>query len=126
MKIVKCMEDVEAIAASPNIKAVVKGEMEALIKGMSSGEVHYNPDRDGYVVLVEQGDTQEAIRNEIGTSLMNALWEGMKFVNNTFVGVVLFNNEYGLSVVIPDASWLDMQLRMKLFYEADIVPDGKA
>lgn len=127
MKIVKNMDDVKALDIAPNIRDVVKAEFEALTRGVASVGGRYNPDRDGYVALIERGDTRDTIEREIGTSLMDVLWEGVKYVNAAFVGVTLFNNEYGLTIIIPDASWLDARLRAKLFHESNFpIGDGKS
>jgi hypothetical protein len=46
--------------------------------------------------------------------LLDATLEGCVRVGTCFLTCVLFNNEYGISIVVPDAPWLDPAVRARL------------
>ena len=62
---------------------------------------HYCPDEDGYVVLIEQKDTPEMILDVLGYQPESVPWEGGYYHGEILVGIMLRNNQFGLTVVIP-------------------------
>jgi hypothetical protein len=94
--------------AFPLIKELIKDLIEAY-----TWEDHpYNPDWYGYIILVEPEDADRTL-DELwdGCTLLNIPWEGITMKDDFFVAIYLANNEYGLSFVIPDADWVNGELR---------------
>ena len=46
-----------------------------------------------------------------GCTLLDMLWEGIMLRDGFFIAIYLANNEYGLCFVIPDAPWVNGELR---------------
>ena len=46
-----------------------------------------------------------------GCTLLNIPWEGIMLQGDFFIAIYLASNEYGLCFVIPDAPWVNGELR---------------
>lgn len=115
MKEFRSIEDVEAAGLSCDISAVVRSTLTDLMEACAVCGEKYNPESDGYAVLVEPGDTDDAIRTSLGGhTLKDALFEGCIHTGACFLTCVLFNNQFGVSIVIPDQPWLDPAVRARL------------
>jgi hypothetical protein len=107
MKKIKTQEDLKQLRG--NVRTTACEEFAKLQK-----IANYNPDHDGYVLVLEESDTDQDIKQETASSFEDLLWEGVYFRNNCFVGVILFNNQFGLSIIIPDEPWLNANWRKLL------------
>jgi hypothetical protein len=115
MKEFRSIEDVERARLPDDLRRVVRGTLERLIEAYAERGGAYNPDEDGHTVLVEPGDGDDAIREAIGGhTLRDAPFEGAAYERGCFVTCVLFNNQFGVTVVVPDAPWLDPEVRRRL------------
>lgn len=117
MKIFKSVDDVEAAGLSPPVRAVARRVVGAFIDALAEYGETYDPEDDGYVIVVEEGDTDADLEAEVGYNLRDALFEGCHRENGIYCTCVLHNNQYGVSFLVPDASWLDPALRAKLAEE---------
>lgn len=114
MKEFRSLEEVERAGLPDGVFSAVHGTLKALIDAYEEYGEEYVPEDDGHVVLVEEQDTDDAVRDAIGYSLRDAPFEGCVYENGIFLTCVLFNNQYGISIVIPDAPWLDPAVRATL------------
>ncbi len=114
MKVFKSLEDVDAAALPPPLHEVCRGTLAALIDAYAEHGQTYNWEDDGYVVLVEEGDADAEFEAECGYPLRDALFEGCVVEDGVFLTCVLHNNQFGISIVVPDAPWLDPDVRAKL------------
>lgn len=73
----------------------------------------YDPDADGWIVLIEEGDVDQPLTEiwDDGTKLTDLWWEGFTQQDGFFLGIYLANNQFGLCFVIPDAPWVNGELR---------------
>lgn len=101
-------------------RQAVEAALACLVEAYTTPERAYCPRDDGYVLLLEQQDSPESIPPELPGGLHHALFEGVMYdrENGCFVAVVLRNNQFGLSIIVPDEPWLDEQLRHLLRMEA--------
>ncbi|MEA2011753.1 MAG: hypothetical protein U9O87_01515 [Verrucomicrobiota bacterium] len=111
MKRIKVKEDLKELKSQSSIKKIAKKEHQKLLDIYESPGSPYNPCEDGYLLVVEKSDTAVEIREELGKSFKNILWEGIEREENCFIGVALFNNQFAISVIIPDEEWLDDEWR---------------
>ena len=119
MKEFRRIEEVDAARLPPDLARAVRGTLEALIGAYAEGGAAYDPEADGWTVLVEPGDSEEMIGTAIGGhSPLDAPFEGVTFEYGCFVAVWLANNQFGITVVVPDAPWLPPELRARLMREA--------
>lgn len=115
MKEFRSLEDVERARLPDDLARVVRGTLEGMIEAYAGSGDRYSPDADGWTVLVEQGDGDDAVRDAIGGStLLDAPFEGVSVSRGYFLAVWLANNQFGISIVIPDAPWLDPAVRARL------------
>jgi len=88
-------------ALPPPVRATVERAVATLFTAYTTGARHYTPEDDGYVVLVEAGDSPEAIATVLGHPPDRLPWEGSYRDGEMLVGVLLRNNQFGLTVVVP-------------------------
>ena len=83
----------------------------------------YDPDADGWVVLISETDVDQPLTEIWGDDayrLIDVPWEGVTRQDRFYVAVFLANNDFGLVFVIPDEDWLPDELRNVL--EDNLVP----
>ena len=106
MIVLKSMTDLNQLNPSDPALAVIKKHFVRMAE--------FYPD-NGYLILVEEEDTKKVIQlPELRCRLEDILWEGVSRLDDYFYAVYLTNNEFALEFLIPDAEWLDADLREKL------------
>ena len=94
---------------------VVQELLLRLIDIYSSPGHPYRPEHHGYIVLIEEGDVSHALNlPELNCRLDEIPWEGAEMHGAFFHAVHLTNNEFGISFLIPDATWVSRKLRAVL------------
>ncbi len=111
MKEFRSLEEVDRAGLGACAYRAVHGTLKRLIDAYGACGEEYVPEDDGHVVLLEPGDTDDDVRAAIGYALRDAPFEGCVYEDGFFLTCVLFNNQYGISIVIPDAPWLDPAVR---------------
>ena len=115
MKEFRSLEDVEEARLPDAVGRAVHGTLKRLVDAYAGCGGRYDPAVDGYAVLIEPEDADDAVRAAIGGStLRDAPFEGAAYEHGCFVTCVLFNNQFGVSIVIPDAPWLEPSVRERL------------
>ena len=117
MKTFKSLEEVEVAALPPPLKEAVRGVVRGIVHAYAEHGETYDADEHGYCVLIEEGDTEADVAAEVGYGLRSALFEGGLYEDGCFLTCTLHNNEYGISWVVPDAPWLDPEIRARLAAE---------
>ena len=85
-----------------------------------------DPDTHGYVVLIEPGDTEIDLPELKGT-MADLCFDGVTKHDGHYLACYLTNNEFAMEFVVPDAEWLDADVRANLEAHAeDWVPYVKA
>jgi len=105
----KSTEDLSKLSPEDPAYPTVKELVDRLITAYGKP---YNWQDYGYVILIEEADvnhTLDAIWD--GCTLLDIYWEGIMKQGDFFIAIYLANNEYGLVFVIPDAPWVDGELR---------------
>ena len=108
----KSTEDLAKLPPSDPAHHTVQELVERIITAYTTPGKPYNWQDYGYVILIEEGNVNR-ILDEIwdGCTLLNIYWEGIMKQGDFFIAIYLANNEYGLVFVIPDAPWVDGELR---------------
>ena len=116
MKVLKSLEELETAGLSPPVYDAAREVLKNLIDAYTEHGCTYNPEDDGYVVVVEGGD--EALAAEqVGYVLTEALFEDVLYEQGLFLTCTLHNNQFGISWVVVDSPELDPVLRAKLVAE---------
>ena len=123
----KSTEDLCKLSPSDPAHNTVKELVERLITAYTSPGQPYNHEDYGYVILIEEGDVNRTL-DEIwdGCTLLNLYWEGIMKQGEFFIAIYLANNEYGLVFVIPDAPWVDGELRSMIEDTLDPLPETRS
>ena len=86
-----------------------------LVTSLVMGDNSYDPDADGYVVLIERHDLcLTVLLPEVPLPLSKMRWEGIVEGQGLYHGVVMTNNQFAIDVIIPDAEWLPADVRKSL------------
>ena len=119
----KSPDDLNKLPENHLAHATVKELIEQLIEAYTWEDHPYNAEDYGYILLVEEGDTDREL-DELwdGCTLLNIPWEGIMLRGGYYTAIYLANNEYGLSFVIPDADWVDGELREMIEDILDPIP----
>ena len=108
----KSTEDLNKLSPDDPAHATVKELIEQLVTTHGPPGRAYDAEDDGYIILIEPEDAQREL-DELwdGCTLLTIPWEGIMKQGDHLIGIYLANNEYGLTFVIPDADWVDCELR---------------
>ena len=117
MKVLKSLEEVESAGLSPPVYAAAHGVLKNLIDAYAKHGETYDPEDDGYVIVIEGGESDAEVEAEVGYNLREALYEGGLYEHGCFVTCTLHNNQFGISWVVIDSPKLDPAIRAKLVEE---------
>ena len=120
----KSTEDLDKLPPDNSAHPTVQELVERLITAYTSPGQPYNWQDYGYVILIEEPDAERTL-DEIweGCNLLNIYWEGIMLRDGFFISIYLANNEYGLVFVIPDAPWVNSELRRMIEDTLDPLPE---
>ena len=119
----KSTEDLSKLPENHPAHATVEELIVQLITAYSPPGRSYDPEDDGYVILIEPEDADREL-DELwdGCTLLNIPWEGIMLRDGFYIAIYLANNEYGLTFVIPDADWVTGELREMIEDILDPIP----
>ena len=108
----KSTEDLAKLPPDHPAFPTVRTLVHDLITAYTDPGQPYDHEAYGYVALVQEGDADRTL-DEIwdGCTLLNIPWEGIAKRGDFFIAIYLANNEYGLCFAIPDAPWVNGELR---------------
>ena len=110
----RSMTDVQQARLPPHLVTPVTKYMQAILSTKG-----YNPDNDGHLVLITPTDTDSGLCEKLGRKWQDSCFEGT--ARDTlcccFVTMILRNNQFGISILIPDKDWLDPAIRARLLRE---------
>ena len=108
----KSTSDLSKLRPDDLAYATVGELIEQLISAYSPPGRAYDPEDDGYIILIQPEDVDRTL-DELwdGCTLLNIPWEGIMLRDGFYTAIYLANNEYGLTFVIPNADWVTGELR---------------
>ena len=120
----KSTEDLSKLPSSDPAYPTVKELVDRLITAYTEPGKPYNWQDYGYVILIEEADVNRTL-DEVwdGCTLLEIYWEGIMLRDGFFIAIYLANNEYGLIFVIPDAPWVNGELRLMIDDNLDPLPE---
>jgi len=116
MKTFKYDTNLEKIDIDNPAFPIINEFIHRLIITANTKQYPYNPENDGYIVLVEADDVDRALIEiwpDGDWGLLDIPWEGITKdeTGQFFIATYLANNQFGLVFVIPDKYWLKGELR---------------
>lgn len=104
MKTFKSTSDLAQLAPNEPTYQLCKDLITNLLEAYGS---NYNPDDDGYIVLIEKEDVNRVFSELlIPYSLKTMPYEGVSIIDGHYYGFYLANNQFGIGFVIPMEEWL--------------------
>ena len=107
--------DLSKLARDDPAYPVMEELVRVLIDDFNEPGQAYDADDFGYLVLIEPGDVDREL-NEIDMpwTLADVPWEGASMRQGFIYAVYLGTDDYGMGILIPDAPWVNGQLRKTL------------
>jgi len=110
MKTFKSITDVEQLRNHP-LHATIK----SLVAPVITATPEYRPKDDGYVALIEPGDVNRVLSDlDMPWRLSEVPFEAVTVVNQCLHCLYIPNNQFALSILVPDAEWLPNDVRQHL------------
>ncbi len=118
----KSFDDLSKLSSDDPAHPIIEDLAKKLLVTTESMARPYDPDVDGWIVLIEENDVDRPLTEIWGEDayrLIDIPFEGTTLQgttrqNGVFLGVFLANNQFGLVFVIPDEDWLPHSLRRVL------------
>ena len=109
----KSHSDLRKLAVDDPARPVMEELVKVLIDDFSEPGQSYSPDDFGYLVLIDEpGDTDRVLDDlDMPWTLAEVPWEGASMRHGFIYAVYLGTDDYGMGFVIPDAPWVDGELR---------------
>lgn len=105
----KAITDLDQLSLTDPAHDVIQERLDRLLETFHP----YDPDTHGYVVLIEQGDTRINLP-ELKGPMADIEWDGVWKQDGHYHAVYCTNNEHAIEILIPEAEWLDADLRASL------------
>ncbi|MES9857273.1 MAG: hypothetical protein ABW166_11795 [Sedimenticola sp.] len=122
MKIFKSEKDLDQLNSNDPAYAVLSDLAHRLLVDDPNSGFVYDPEADGFLALVEQVDVNKPLHDiwpESDSTLLDIPWEGISIKDGFFHGTYLANNQFGIIFLIPDADWVQGELREMLEHNLD-------
>ena len=119
----KSVSDLSKLPPDDPAHPIIEDIARILLVTTESMARPYDPETDGWIVLIEEGDKDRPLTEIWGDdaySLIEVPWEGVDRQGGFYIGLFLANNDFGLDFVIPNEPWLPTELRNVL--EDNLVP----
>jgi len=108
----KSHSDLEQLAVDDPAMPVMQELVRVLIDDFTTPDHPYDAEDFGYLVLIEPGDVDRELNElDMPWTLADVPWEGASMRDGFIYAVYLGTDDYGMGFVIPDAPWVDGELR---------------
>lgn len=117
MIVLKQQPDIPKARLPPHLEQLVSLQME----NMQQAYTNYNPDHDGHLALITPNDTDAALGKKLGLFWTENIFEGVLYNKrfDVFIALILTNNQYCITLLIPDEYWLDTGIRNRLVQQLE-------
>lgn len=108
----RSIDDVIKARLPPHLNESVLKTMQAILKAHPA----YAPEDDGLLILITPTDTDDSLGERLGDKWQEGGFEGVTFdpVSRVFSTMILRNNQFGISILIPDEPWLPTAIRERI------------
>ena len=108
----KSTADLNQLSPKDPAYPIIKDLVHYLIEAYQPAGRNYDPSSDGWIVLIEESDVDRVL-SEIWDDwkLTDIPWEGIMYKDGFYQGIFLANNEFGLVMAWPRASWITPALQ---------------
>jgi hypothetical protein len=118
----KSLECLSQLDPNDPSRPVINNLLHSFITSGPDSDVTYEPEYDGYVVLINREDTERKLDLFAPPRKLESIfWEGVHECSDYFVAVFVPNNQFSLACVIENSNSLPLGLRRVLC--ANLVPE---
>ena len=111
----KCRADLCKLDPDDPAYPVMDECIKLFVDDYNTIESPYIPELYGYQVLIEESDIDKVIDlPEVACKLVDVRWESAYMREGYFYAIYLASDQLGLGFLIPDAPWLNGELRTLL------------
>lgn len=104
-----------SLASLDQIRGSPLGPMLRGIVIRMLGHFEYDPEDDGFVVLIEPGDVSRELTDLcLPYCLHEVPFEAVHMLEGHYCGIYLANNQFAITFLIPDTDWVQGELRQHL------------
>lgn len=107
----KSHADLSKLSPADPAYPVMKDLVEQLIEVYTTPGCTYDAEAYGYCVLIEESDLDGTYDVPGIGNLLEVLWEGAFKKDGFYIAIVLWNDDAGMTVTIPDAPWVNGKWR---------------
>ena len=108
----KSHEDLQKLRHDDPARPVMEELVRVLNDDFTTPGHPSDADDYGALVLIEKGDTDRVLDDvDMPWTLANVPWEGASMRHGFIYAVYLGTDDYGMGFVIPDAPWVNGELR---------------
>ena len=119
----KSLECMSRLGPHDGARRVIRELLDSFITSPDKHGHSYDPDNDGYIVLIDREDVDRELNLFIPPrKLEDVFWEGVHVSGDYFVAVFVPNNSFSLACVIENSDSLSLGLRRVLC--ANLVPEA--
>lgn len=112
----RSLEDIQKARLPTHLIPPVTKLMQGILAAHGSG---YRPDNDGFIILVTPTDTDKSLADRLCIRWNESCFEGVSYdkASRLYHAVILRNNQFTLSILVPDEPWLDPAIRSRMLHE---------
>jgi len=114
VKTFKSHDDLQKLSPDDPAHPVMEELVKVLIDDFNEPGQTYSPDDFGFLVLIEAGDVDRVLTEIDMPKLTEIYWEGASMRQGFIYAVYLGTDDYGMGFVIPNAPWVNGELRRVL------------
>jgi len=112
----KFLSDLSKLPPDDPAQPTIEDLAKKLLVTTASMARPYDPEADGWIVLIEENDVDRPLTEiwgQDGYNLIDVPWEGVTRDESGefFICIFLANNQWGLVAILPDRDWLHGELR---------------
>ena len=112
MLIFRHLDDIPKARLPPHLAAYIS----KLLTGIMISLQQYDPEDDGHIALITPRDNDHNLCERVGRQWSESMFEGVSYNSEVrcFHAVVLRNNQFAISIIIPDEAWLDSAIKKRI------------
>ena len=112
------LADVQKARLPPHLLPTVTNHMKTILSACGAG---YDSSEDGGLVLVTTSDTDVSLAERLGCKWRESGFEGVSHDRTArcYSTMILHNNQFGITILIPDEPWLEQAIRNRMIREME-------
>ena len=103
--------------SNARLPSPIAAHLDKLFVSILRSVPDFNPENDGHLILITPSDTDAELCSKIGRRWADSCFEGVRYDQRCYHAVILHNNQFTVSIIVPDEPWLDPVIRERMIRE---------